>query len=168
MIAHPIWSHREAQAMSKQSAPASKRPVTAIEALEERLLFFKVAVHQDMTAAAFNFLNDSVLSTINYQHYVQDKIDPNGDTAPYHFDGCYFNEGATTINSRYQTILNNANPNSFNSNTMAVEFGKLMHATQDFYAHSNWVEDSKTSLAQPGLGLWDPMVPYSFQIGRVH
>src|SRR5438874_2006042 len=104
----------------------------AIEPLEERLLFFAVAVHQTLTAAAFNFLNDSVLSTINAQHYVQDKVDPNGDTAAFHFDGSYFNEGATTINSRYQTILNNANPSSFNSNTMAVEFGKLMHATQDF------------------------------------
>src|SRR5437762_12071279 len=98
-------------------------------------MFFAVAVHQDLTAAAFNFLNDSVLSTTNYQHYVQDKIDPNGDTAPYHFDSCYFNEGATTINSRYQTIPNNANPSSFNSNTMAVEVGKMTHDSQRSKAH---------------------------------
>src|SRR5438034_11514050 len=137
----------------------------AVEMLESRILFFGTAPHIEITATALSFFNDSVLTTVNAQHQVQDKVDPNGDIAAYHFDGCYFNEGATTINSRYQTILNNANPNSFNSNTMAVEFGKLMHATQDFYAHSNWVEDSKTSLAQPGLGLWDPMVPYSFLDG---
>src|SRR6185369_9550389 len=113
--------------------------LNAIERLEPRLLFFSSANHQALTNTALNFLNSSVLSTIVAQHAVQDKSGNNGDIAAYHFDGSYFNEGATTINSRYNTILNNANPASFNSNTIAVEFGKLNHAVEDFYAHSNWV-----------------------------
>src|SRR5881409_1979997 len=88
-------------------------------------LFFGLAIHQDITSSALSFLNSSVLATINDQHRVQDKVDPNGDTAAYHFDGCYLNEGATTINSRYQTIQGNSNPAGFNSVAMAREFGKI-------------------------------------------
>jgi hypothetical protein len=138
-----------------------------LESLEPRLLFFGTANHLEITATGLSFINSSVLDTINAQHTVQDKTGNNGDYAPYHFDGCYFNEGATTINTRLQTIVNNASPSSFNSNTMAVEFGKMLHAAEDFYAHSNWVEDGFTTIAQPGLGMWNTWSPYTVQDGAM-
>ncbi len=147
--------------MARKRAQTFVRLINSIEPLEPRLLFFSSANHQAMTNAAFSFLNSSVLSTIVAQHAVQDKSGNNGDIPQYHFDGSYFNEGATTINSRYSTILNNANPSSFNSNTVAVEFGKLNHAVEDFYAHSNWVEDGQTMLVDSGLGMWNTLAPYS-------
>jgi len=94
--------------MKPGHAPRRRTGAAAVEALEARLLFFGTDLHYDITASALNFLNSSVLATINDQHRVQDKVDPNGDTAAYHFDGSYFNEGATTINSRYRTIQSNS------------------------------------------------------------
>jgi len=139
----------------------------AVEVLEARLLFFGTDLHQDLTASALNFLNSSVLATINDQHRVQDKVDPNGDTAAYHFDGSYFNEGATAINSRYRTIQDNSNPSAFNSATVAREFGKIMHAVQDFYAHSNWVETGLTTLVDGGNGFWNALAPYTIRSGAI-
>src|SRR5437773_7781380 len=139
----------------------------AIEMPEPRLLFFGLAPHEEITKAALGFLNSSVLATIVDQHRVQDTVDPNGDTAAYHFDGCYFDEGATTINSRYHTIQNNSNPASFNSGTVAREFGKIMHAVQDFYAHSNWVETGLTTLVDGGNGLWNSLAPYMIRSGAI-
>jgi hypothetical protein len=133
--------------------------------LEARLLFFASAAHPAITTAALGFLNDSILSTINYQHYVQDKIDPNGDTPAYHFDGCYFQEGAASINNFYGLALDNANPSNFKATDVATYWGRLLHGCQDFYAHANWEELGRTTLVEDGLSLWDSFLPYSIHSG---
>jgi hypothetical protein len=36
-----------------------------------------------------------------------------------------------------------------------------LHTVQDFYAHSNWVEDGGTSIVESTLGAWPSLAPYS-------
>src|SRR4030095_12790528 len=125
----------------------------ALEALEGRVLFFGNAAHPAITTAALGFLNASTLSTVNYQHYYQDKVDPNGDNPAYHFDGCFFQEGAASINNFYQAALDSGNPSSFNATNVATSCGRLLHGCQDFYAHADWEELGRTTIVENGLGM---------------
>src|SRR4051812_24264231 len=124
--------------MHHNRTPTSRRDGAAtVEALEARVLMFGSANHLAITAESLGFLTDTILSTVNAQHKYQDSV--NGDVASAHFDGCYFAEGAAAINGHYQAALAAANPDGFRSTDVATEFGRVLHAAQDFYAHSNWV-----------------------------
>ena len=39
-------------------------------------------------------------------------------------------------------------------------FGRWLHTAQDFYAHSNWVEDGAQGLVESTLGLWPAWSEY--------
>ncbi|HEX8522404.1 MAG TPA: fibronectin type III domain-containing protein [Tepidisphaeraceae bacterium] len=135
-----------------------------VESLEKRFLLFGSA-HQQITKEALGFMVDTVLGTVLDQHYYQDTV--NYDVAAAHFDGCYFQEGASMINSNYQTALSYANPSSFNTKESARYFGRILHPAQDFYSHSNWIEQGHKDLLENGTGLWDPLTPYSIHSGAV-
>jgi hypothetical protein len=63
---------------------------------------------------------------------------PLGQLHPeYHFDNSAFAEGEATISQQRQIAL--ASLRKGNRTATLAAFGRLTHARQDFYAHSNWV-----------------------------
>ncbi len=67
-----------------------------------------------------------------------------------------FIQRMATINGHYQDALEEANPDDFDGDEAAEEFGSLLHTVQDFYAHSNWVNypELRDSLVDGGTTLW--------------
>lgn len=72
----------------------------------------------------------------------QDNFFGNLFDAEKHFDGCCFKEGIDYINKQWKKIetLSKNRCDSENLREILCAFGKILHAIQDFYAHSNWVE----------------------------
>jgi hypothetical protein len=79
------------------------------------------------------------------------------------FDNCRFRETADdNINEQYFDdkvlgaggVLAELDPSDPEPLDAADEFGQLLHAAQDFYSHSNWVELGRTDLYDAGLGGW--------------
>jgi hypothetical protein len=121
------------------------------------------AVHQKMTAEVLAFIKGSTLSDINDEHEFQEifgVLDPDE-----HFDSCSFSGAAAEINANYRDALKQANPNDFDSGDLADQFGQVLHAIQDFYSHSNWVELGQTALIDRGTGFWSSLTPYSLHDG---
>lgn len=160
----------------------SKRGQVACELLEERCLMFannnalsqvfasvRAPVHEDITIQglsastgsfvtgenyARSFLTSATIQAIVQADVNQDLSLSSQDDHALHFDDSYFYESAQTINADYVTAVNDANPNSFQPAGVAQAFGQILHAAQDFYAHSNWVNMGLTSLVENGLGFW--------------
>jgi hypothetical protein len=91
-----------------------------------------------------------------------------------HVDKCNFDGSVDNINSRYTRLDRNSGllgvvpllrPTRPSQNVGdwpqvlqgAEHWAFLLHAVQDFYAHSNWVEMQRTDLIDSGLGLWTPI-----------
>lgn len=80
--------------------------------------------------------NQADLTTITHANLRQDW--PLGQLHPeYHFDSSTFAEGEAYISQQRQIALNLLTANNRNEALSAL--GRLLHARQDFYAHSNWV-----------------------------
>jgi hypothetical protein len=62
-----------------------------------------------------------------------------------HFDNCYWEEGRAWVAQKRAAALTNAltwyqSQTSANRSAVFEQLGYVLHATQDFYAHSNWAE----------------------------
>jgi len=72
-------------------------------------------------------------------------------TSKFHFDNCAFAEGIEYIHEQYEQALFLCRSDE----GAALEaFGRIIHALQDFYGHSNWIE-----LNWPIIILWDETIP---------
>jgi len=123
---------------------------------------FNVGIHQDITTKALGFLNPIVLNHINDQHSYQDTV--HAFDSAHHFDNCRLKEGTEYINELYTEangVLDNFNPTNANPFKSTDGFGQLIHTSEDFYAHSNWVEIGRTDLIDNGLKLRKPLQPWS-------
>lgn len=78
--------------------------------------------------------------------------DANLGSSGVHFDNCAFPEGTARIANCWRLI--GSEHDRFSERAL-VAFGGLLHTTQDFYAHSNWIELHK---AAP-VPVWDQEVP---------
>ena len=141
------------------------------EILEQRICLFQndwwgEPIHEQITEDGLSFLNSSVLDQIKDGNVGVD-VGLDFFHPEKHFDGCWFAEGVANINSLYEQALMYANPMEFDSENLAKAFGKILHPSQDFYAHSNWVNLGKTTLIEDGLGLWEAFTPYSIRDGVV-
>jgi hypothetical protein len=105
-----------------------------------------------------------------------------------HFDNCNFDEGAERINDRYfgagahaPGVVESLSPfrrarridaarlsRLIDEDTPGIlgamrQWGWILHAVQDFYSHSNWVElgftDPSRDLVDAGLGAWAKIPP---------
>src|SRR5215469_2479738 len=115
---------------------------------------FGLDVHKQTTSDVLSFLKPEILDQINQGHDEADSINPlSGHQfySQYHFDNCNFREGVEHINQQYTTrVVPNLDPKGF---------GVVLHASMDFYAHSNWVELGKSNIIDNGDGLWNPLTP---------
>jgi hypothetical protein len=57
-----------------------------------------------------------------------------------HFDNCTFAYGATRINELWERLEDVHSYGPLSPSMECMMFGTLIHAVQDFYSHSNWVE----------------------------
>lgn len=88
--------------------------------------------------------NQADLATITRANLHQDW--PLGQLHPeYHFDSSTFAEGETYISQQRQIVLDSLT--AHNRDEALSALGQLLHARQDFYAHSNWV---RLQVAQQG------------------
>ena len=117
--------------------------------------------HEAINANGLGFLNEGVLNEANDEHAFVDTTQLADATA--HFDNCRFRETAdATINEQYFApsvlgaggVLAEFDPSDPEPLDAADEFGQMLHAAQDFYSHSNWVELGRTDLYDAGIGAW--------------
>jgi hypothetical protein len=118
---------------------------------------FKIApdqpVHETITTQSLTFLRQDVLQEVITGNRDADiiHITTIPGSSANHFDNCDFLGGVQRINSRYGDVLF-----ALQVQPMAAAhiFGRIVHAAQDFYAHSNWVELGRQDLADSGTGPW--------------
>ena len=67
----------------------------------------------------------------------------------FHFDNCAFEEGVNYIQSQWSMI---DFCDDHYSEAALHAFGRLLHAVQDFYSHSDWVE---RHLDEESIPVWD-------------
>jgi hypothetical protein len=82
----------------------------------------------------------------------------------YHFDDCNFSGTTRTIRANQRAaveFLNPANDTPETTFSAIAAFARSLHAVQDFYSHTNWVEIEATGLLDESLGEWPELAPYS-------
>jgi hypothetical protein len=92
---------------------------------------FSVSIHKRMSKEVFKGFN---ISKSERKEIVRanKQTDTKCFECPKHFDN---KVGYSSINADFISLNNRTN-----SNTTPAEFGEILHTTQDFYAHSNYVE----------------------------
>lgn len=116
-------------------------------------------VHQDIVDDGLPFLKEDVRTSIKESNADQDSWGWLGFNGPFwdspnHFDECKFKEGTDRINLFYANARPAADPTAFNGEVVADNFGRLLHSSQDFYAHSSWVYFNEQDIVEDGLVEW--------------
>lgn len=81
-----------------------------------------------------------------------------------HFDDCNFSGGSHVVSSSEAEAvghLDPADPSPEGDAAAIVAFGRALHALQDFYAHSNWVELGATGLVDSSLSSFPTLTGYT-------
>jgi hypothetical protein len=118
--------------------------------------FWNGVDHNDLTEDALWFIDAAVAEQIGD---FNEDIDF-GSTQPlsrFHVDNCYITEAFQSMRSRYDSAISFMNPASPRATDALRELGSIMHTTQDFYAHTNWIEGGQTGLYD--LGGFDLPIP---------
>ncbi len=126
-------------------------PQTALQKLDQAMILralstslsgvltFRTATHREISQAGLsaqlkNFTPQDIATIVN-ANLDQDKWDEGQPHPEYHFDNNKLLAGKVYVDSQYALIRATSNPQE------ALEaFGKILHAQQDFYAHTNFVE----------------------------
>lgn len=82
-----------------------------------------------------------------------------------HFDNCAFSEGSAHIARRWDIIT--SEKDRFSPRSLQA-FGELLHTTQDFYSHSNWIELHADRSPIPVWDLEPGSLPAGIVSGTVH
>jgi hypothetical protein len=110
---------------------------------------FKVDIHAQMTRQANGgILNEEQLSVVILHNML---VDADQLNSCLHFDNCAFACGLEQINQQWALIDALSSHDRFDNLGLSA-FGRLLHTTQDFYAHSNWVE---LHLQEATIPIWD-------------
>jgi hypothetical protein len=126
---------------------------------------FATSIHTDQISAYLPMLNDTALKSINDAQEKTDSIIPfygRQFENSYHFDNNKIQEATKKINENYQALVS-----VFASNPAKIldYFGRITHALQDFYSHSNWYElklagySNGQRLLDEGYGYFPELAP---------
>jgi hypothetical protein len=126
---------------------------------------FAIELHPEITMDALPFIRPFVMIDINDENDFEDI--GNANDPDHHFDDCHFAGATAKINANLATALIDADPKAFDSDDLADKWGQMMHTTEDFYSHSNWVNSGKTTLIDSGLGFRTPLTAYSMHDGAM-
>jgi len=126
--------------------------------LDLKLLYsvdaFDLKIHEKITKDALPFLKENILNDIEEGQFFSDTAMQ--FRSAQHFDNCYFEEGTNLINSIYKNLI------GYTPGKKAKEFGRIIHAAQDLYSHSNWIESGRSDLIDPSRDkLWTILHPFS-------
>ncbi len=136
---------------------------------------FSKDIHSYITSY-LNFLEPEILSKITKSNRGRDTIVfiwRKSDK--WHFNDCDFLGTSKNIRKTYNSVIENFDPENKTPDFKgaAVKFGMLLHAVQDFYSHSNWVEmnykDSQREVPifENGILEWPILTPWSMHNGVV-
>jgi hypothetical protein len=120
------------------------------------------AVHEEVTADALAFLKLEILTQIQAFNVLAD-VEHFFDSA-YHADDCNFSGATQAMRNEQALMVELLNPadDSLESTVLALRsFGFSLHAAQDIYAHTNWVELGASGLFETSLAPWPTAEPYS-------
>lgn len=108
---------------------------------------FEIGYHAELTQEANNGqLSQQQLGYVVAANIAQDLLQTQSRV---HFDNCDFPGGVEHLGAEWNVIDNL--PDKYSDSALAA-FGALLHTTQDFYAHSNWIELHEQ---QSPIPLWD-------------
>lgn len=161
------------QTTSRIGTGAAPETEKALEALPtERVALTKTGEFELPNHRALTPTESACSHTINLAHYIQDLTQQQRSAA--HFDNCAFDDGLEYITSLVDeadqefSIVDQSQANPILSPQFQaglVDVGKALHAIQDFYAHSNYIE---LQVAQPSAadGRSLPFFPVWESAGR--
>jgi hypothetical protein len=75
----------------------------------------------------------------------------------YHFDNCRVGDAFGSLRARYEEVVDKLAPEQPDFDGALKKFGTILHTSQDFYAHSNWVDSGRRGLVSE-RGFWPPSV----------
>ena len=117
--------------------------------------------HEQITRAGLSFLRAEILTAITAANVATDVefalVNAN------HFDDCNFSGGSRVVAESEAAAVSALQPSLPPSSELLaiVNFGRALHACQDFYAHSNWVELQGSALLDRSLGAFPLLTPYA-------
>jgi hypothetical protein len=118
--------------------------------------------HEAITQAALDFLRPDVLLALVAGNVSTDAefflVNAN------HFDDCNFTGGSTVVSTQQADAVAALDPGDATPAADAaaiLAFSRSLHALQDFYAHSNWVELGGTALVDSSLTAFPVIEPYA-------
>ena len=118
--------------------------------------------HEQITASALSFLRPDILSALQVANVETDieffLVNAN------HFDDCNFTGGSEVVSSSQAEAVSALDPSlaAPEADLLAVRaFARSLHALQDFYAHTNWIELGGTALVDDSLAAFPTLSPYS-------
>lgn len=117
--------------------------------------------HERITSEALAFLRPEILAAVvaaNVETDVQ-FVAVNAN----HFDDCNFSGGSLVVSSNQSQAVAYLDPalTSVDDEAQAiVHFARSLHAVQDFYAHTNWVELGGNVLVDSSLGAFPTFKGY--------
>lgn len=115
---------------------------------------FSAAIHEDLTKSTFT---DAGFSAPAIKEIVGGNLITDKDewTIPYaHFDNEQFSKGARRLRDRFALATSAARSGNFRESR--AQIGRCLHAIQDFYAHSNFVENHSAESSIDLFQLEDP------------
>jgi hypothetical protein len=118
--------------------------------------------HEQVTASGLSFLRPELITALQAANVSTDielaLVSAN------HFDDCNFSGGSQVlIDSEAEAVaaVDPAVPALVSDPQAIRAFGHALHAAQDFYAHSNWVELGAPGLVDASLSVWPMLSGYS-------
>ncbi|HEY6080746.1 MAG TPA: hypothetical protein VIW29_18150 [Polyangiaceae bacterium] len=118
--------------------------------------------HEQITGTALAFLRPEILTALQAANVATDveffQVNAN------HFDDCNFSGGAQVVADSQAEAVQALNPASSGpeADVLAVRaFARSLHALQDFYAHTNWIELGGEALIDASLTAFPALTPYA-------
>ncbi len=133
-------------------------PITTFDFVDA----FTVDIHEEITHNALSeIIKPDVLALMKEQHKAVDRLLPwdRQWDAEWHFDDCTFKQSTQNLQKQYDRTLTLLGNEQYT--VAAVPWGALLHPTQDFYAHTNWIESGYGKLlVDKTLVTWKTLEPY--------
>jgi hypothetical protein len=133
---------------------------------------FLPELHKEVAKEALGSrLRQERLEDINWALDEEDAFNPRlrlgGDAI--HFNDCGFERAVRYLRKRYRDAVLHLHPGATaeEAREAARTFGSILHSAQDFYSHSNWVEQGLTRPVDTSLGHWPELVGADFASGVV-
>jgi hypothetical protein len=118
--------------------------------------------HEQITATALGFLRPEILSALVAANVSTDVefvlVNAN------HFDDCNFSAGSELVSSSQAEAVRHLDPSLSTPADDAqaiLAFAHSVHALQDFYAHTNWIESGGEVLVDASLSPFPTLRPYT-------